>query len=183
MSDAFQEWLGDDMARHLQEAKFTLLPPEHPLQNVIAYDYVQSVLMTNVVADPEEREAIIQHYLSFFEEIVEKLLIEAMQLRPNLELGEDFTNQVLDMLRMYLNKILSGDPLYLPYLMEVEPKTPQEFQKGVQVFLRLFLDHKDDPHPTIPWHVATEYWEIDPHDPELMNKILNLEISTDLLKD
>lgn len=180
ISNVFEDWLGEAMAEKLARAKFE---PAGAMGSslFVSHKFSQSVLLTNEEFNPTERSKLIQHYLHFFEEIIEKLQVQAMELVPNIDIPPTQTEEISRFLRMFLEKILRGFSAYRPYLMNFVPTTADELERGVNLILHMALPDTNSVsnRPELYWLVKTEFWQRDKAQLEAFRKIDNIETSSD----
>lgn len=174
---SFKDWLAPGLAKELEEANWALADDTDPH---ISHQYRVSVMITNPDFDADNRERVVQHYLTFFQEIVEKLQLQAVELMPSVVMDEELTTNVLDMLRMFLHKVMSGDSLYAPYLSITDPKTEDNFNQGVDVALYLGITKPTQELPIgIFWFINTEFWKRNPENPSFASRVSSIENSLD----
>lgn len=172
---AFTETLGGPMAKELADAAWRV----DDSSLIVGHRFQQAVVMTNVMNDLEERENVIRHYLKFYEEIAEKLQLQAQELFPDIYIEPDMTSAITDMMRKFLEKCLSGHAVYLPYLMKKAPIDESGFKQGVEIVLFAGITKPTENYAsrTMYWFINSEFWIRDPANPKLMVKVLDIEDS------
>lgn len=178
--NVFEDWLGEAMAQKLVRAKFEPAGPEG-YGAFMSHKFSQSILLTNEEPDPEQREKIVQHYMHFFEEIIDKMQVQAMELIPKLALPPTLTEDIGSYLRMFMEMILRGYSTYRPYLMEAVPMVADDIKKGVNVALYMALPDVNavSNQAEIYWLIKTEYWQRDWFNSNVMRRIDTIESSSD----
>lgn len=168
---AFEEEFGEVMCEIIRNA--TLLPTEGH-DKYLAQEFSQSIPIDTFIPDKEVRERVIQHYLKFFEELIDKLAVQAAELVPNLEVEEDLSTKMMDMLRVFLTEVLSGDIKYAPYMEAKEVTTADELSKAVYVTVNFAITRPEDFNDNRQrtwWSIQTDAYERHPENPDAMRHV------------
>jgi len=183
---SFEDTLGGPMAAIVAEARFQETIDEDSL---FSHRYQEGVHLDAVDPDVENREAVVQHYLKFFEELFEKLQLEAAQLYSDIVIRKDFTIEFLDILRELLEKAMGGDPHYVGYLggnpyptwEEYTNRTDEQmladYTRSVEVAMHVAITRRTEAWPPeLVCVVLATAWEKDPVEPNRMRQVKQIEL-------
>lgn len=155
-------WMGTIPSNILSSATFKPTDPDDDFEQGMSHKYQLSVLWASPIPDEAAayREKVIQTNLNLHEEIIAKLLVQAINIAPGIKIDEDAMPRILDALREFLNGILSGSPLFLPYLQPITAVGEKnEVTKGVQLMLYLWISKRQrSGGRQLYWNVVAGAW-------------------------
>jgi hypothetical protein len=185
---SFENWLGKEMAEIVANTHFEL---SHVEDSLFSHVHSQGVHIDKVDPDPENRERVLQHYLKFYEEISEKLQIEAAVIAPRIVIRPDFTTEMLDVVRVLLERAMSGDKNYVYHLgdhafkdwEEYENQKPEDYirnyTRSVEIIVKFGIANALDGLPQeLMWVASAEAWELDEKDPDKMRHVCTIEVES-----
>lgn len=183
--NVFERWLGPSLTKEIANARF-----EESDDPLILYRFRKSVMVVNPLQDMSKKEEVLKRYLLFFEELIDKMQMDAVSLIPGILIEDDMTAKMLSPLQLYLEKVITGHELYLPHLESKPRPKGEEITKGVDVVVALLITKPtlmvrlDVPIEKmnltkathmLEWVVATEAWVKDPEQPGILGRLCTIE--------
>lgn len=137
MEDIFSQQFGENLKNVLAETRFK--PAGEHDKNTV-YRCIEEVVIAYPLSDPETIRNEVSRYTSYFEEMVEKLQNEALQLVPNLVIQQDMVEDVTGRLNTLLQKAISGHPDYADYMSKTPVLKPEDLEKALFVGISLWIN-------------------------------------------
>lgn len=161
MDNIFNQSFGDNLAKVLSRAQFKPAGTDDPYAT---HRFYEEVTICYPLKDQKEIDTALSRYMEYFEEVINKVHDQAAHLVPGIYITHDMVEDAVHRLRVLLEKAITGNPEYLPYMHEYPIPSFKEAKKGFLIGINMWISRptEEDADPILFWMVKAQAWEFNP---------------------